>query len=218
MNKPFFFCILLFFMCTHKVASCQDVIVKKSGDTLLAKVVRINPYSIEFRKTDSTDNSILAISKSFINYIIYKNGTTDTFRVTDLQSGQGEQIYKVDPESHNYKGNYYGSMRLSDRGAQDAKKYYKKYKGAKRFAALSFLTLPYGLVPDAIIFFTPPKDANLGCPYPELMLRSEYSSAYKKKAFQIKKRQTGNGFLIGGAILTGVTAVLVGGFLLTYNH
>ena len=129
---------------------------------------------------------------------------------------QKEYIVLHKQETERYQKKY--RQNHQEEHSKYCQEYYKKYKGAKRFAALSFLTLPYGFVPDAFIFFTPPKDANLGCPYPELMLRPEYSSAYKKKAFQIKKRQTGNGLLIGGAILTGVTAVLVGGFLLAYNH
>jgi len=146
---------------------------------------------VDYKKTSDPDSSVLSISKSYINYIRYKNGTADTFKVTDIQS---------DPGSHIYKGNYYGEMRLDERGKEDARKYYKKYKGPKRFAVFSVI-IPYGLIPDLCIFFTPPKEHNLGCPYPELMLKQEYRSAYKKKAFQIKKRQTANGVLIGYGIV-----------------
>ncbi len=209
MLKPLFYCILSLFLYSHNVARCQDVIVKKNGDTIAAKVVRVNPFSVEFRKPEGTDSSILAINKSYINYIIYKNGVTDTFRVSDIQNGQNDHIYKVDPESHNYKGNYYGSMRLADRGTQDAKKYYKKYKGAKFFTALTAIFIPYNLIPDIIIYHTPPKPQNLGCPYPELMLKQEYSTAYKQKAYQIKRKQMLKGELIGYGIVMSAVSILV---------
>ena len=187
---------------------CQDVIVMKTGDSVRAKVLHVRPYSVDYKKWQNTDTQVITVSKTYINYITYSNGTADTFHVTDVSERKA---------SHICKGNYYPELRLEDQAKMDAKKYYKKYKGAKTLAVLSVFGGPYVIVPGVVAFCTRPREKNLGCPYPELMLREEYRQAYENKAYQIKKRQMGNGLLIGGGITAAAVVIIVGALIATYH-
>lgn len=196
---------LLLFIFVFHVAWSQDVITKRNGDTLATKVLTISPVTVAYKLTGNTDTSVLYLPVSEIRSITYPNGIRDTFN---------------EAESHIYKGNYYSSMCLDERGRDDAKRYYKKYRQAKTsMAFVSFFSTPYSLIPACVIASTPPKSYNLGCPYPELMNKTEYRMAYEKKAFEIKKRQTWNGFLIGTGIIVGITTVSVAAALVeSYHH
>lgn len=202
------FTIMLVALCF--VTKGQDRIFMKNGDTLYGKVLSVSPYSVDYRSTDSTDSLVHELSRTNLNYIVYKNGTSDTFRETDIQTATGPYIYK---------GTYYTSHRLSEMGLQDAKIHYKMKRGVGTIIALSSIAYPfYNLVSTIIIAKTKPKEKNLRYPYPELMLKEEYRNAYETKAWQMKRKQTWREYWIGTAIFAGVMVGTSVAVLLVSSH
>lgn len=181
----------------------QDIIYKRNGDTLRGKVLTVSSSEIQYRRNDSM---LVNVPRWDIRSITYENGTADTF---------------ADHEAMMYRGNYYASMRLDDMGREDAHRYYTRYKGAKN-GTLAATLYPYpilgGVICAAIISSTPPKEHNLGCPYPELMSKPEYGYAYRDEAFRIKRRAAWRGFGIGAGIMGGILAVVVASTVLIYSH
>jgi len=212
--------LLLFIGCLsgQVPARCQDVIFKKSGDSIISKVLRVQPYSVDYKLIGGADTSVRSLNKSYIRYILYKNGTSDTFKVSDVQPDPGATNNRDEAGSHIYKGSFYASTRLSDNGTQDAHMYYKGYRSVKRKMAISAILFPYSLISTAIVATTPPKENNLQYPFPDLMLKPEYRNAYEEEAYHIKKKQTWKGYWNGCGIILGIYVVGFGLLLAAYNH
>jgi hypothetical protein len=60
-------------------ASAQDVIVKKSGEEINAKVEQVSDTEIKYRKADNPSGPVYSVSKSEVFMIKYANGTKDVF-------------------------------------------------------------------------------------------------------------------------------------------
>lgn len=71
------FCILLSLTALHLHA--QDVIVKKDGSTILAKVLEVDETNIKYKKHSNQSGPTYTISVGNVMAINYKNGEKDTF-------------------------------------------------------------------------------------------------------------------------------------------
>ena len=63
-------------------AIAQDVIVKKDGSTILAKVVTVGENEVEYKKYNNQGGPTYKISVSNILSINYESGDKDTFEAT----------------------------------------------------------------------------------------------------------------------------------------
>lgn len=75
MKKLFF----LFAVIIPQFVLSQDVIVKRNGDTILSKVIKVTKNEIEYKKFSNIDGPIYGIETSEIIATNYENGTKDTF-------------------------------------------------------------------------------------------------------------------------------------------
>ena len=72
--------IALAMMCmTGSYASAQDLIVKKDGSVIQAKVIKIGTSEVEYKKWSNQDGPQYSIAISDILAINYKNGEKETF-------------------------------------------------------------------------------------------------------------------------------------------
>ncbi len=62
-----------------KIATAQDVIVKKDNTTILSKVVEINSTEIKYKKWSNQDGPTYVININEVNSINYQNGEIDKF-------------------------------------------------------------------------------------------------------------------------------------------
>lgn len=65
------------------VSMAQDVIVKKDGSTILAKVTRVGDKEVEYKKYKSNSDRLYSISTSSLIAINYEDGEKDTFSNND---------------------------------------------------------------------------------------------------------------------------------------
>ena len=169
----------------------QDLITRRNGEVVKAKVKKIGAREIEYNFYDNPDGPKHSLLITDVSKITYENGSIDTFDLKDY--------VKVNAYSH--------EMSLWEQGNYDAKKY---YKGSQAFygGMASVLIFGYGWIPAIIVARTPPRYDHLNFPDPSLMDIRDYREAYMSKAFQIKKRKTWEGFGIGCAA-TLVVAISV---------
>ena len=80
-KSSFFRCAVLVTvtLCCTAGAYSQDVIVKKSGEKVEAKVLEIGISGITYKKFSNPDGPSYVIPKSEVDRITYENGTEDTF-------------------------------------------------------------------------------------------------------------------------------------------
>ena len=71
--------LILLFIFTSVRAYGQDVIVKKNGDEIKAKVEQILDTEIKYRKADNLSGPLYSISKSEVFMVKYANGSKDLF-------------------------------------------------------------------------------------------------------------------------------------------
>ena len=69
---------MLFLLCTVHICA-QDVIVKKDGSTILAKVLEVNQSDVKYKKFDNLNGPTYSIRKSELQSINYQNGMKDVF-------------------------------------------------------------------------------------------------------------------------------------------
>jgi hypothetical protein len=115
MKKLFFLYILLF---VSLVAKSQDVIIKKSGDEIKAKVIEIGVNEIKYKRYDFQDGPIYTIPKTDVVLVRYENGINEV-----ITSGSGNnnstttpQTTTVEPEKESTKIDYvFGSYSQNGR-------------------------------------------------------------------------------------------------------
>ena len=173
----------------------QDLITKKSGDDIQAKVLEISANEIRYKKFDNLDGPIFIISKKDVLMIRYENGTKD--------------IFNNDKEPENISSSIAKSSKdLFIQGQTDATQYYKGYKGAATGTLITGLVSPLlGLIPAIACSSTPPNDKNLNYPNPDLMKMSDYYDGYTHKAKKIKQGKVWRNW--GIAFGVNLAAVLI---------
>ena len=85
MKKIYFLLLVVLFFGATTFA--QDVIVRKDGTTILAKVEKVGEATVEYRKWDNQEGPIYTLSTSKILSINYQNSSHDSFAdVADTDS------------------------------------------------------------------------------------------------------------------------------------
>ena len=93
------------FICSS-MTMAQDVIVKKDGSTILAKVTKVGDKEIEYKKYQSTSDRLYSISTSEIMAINYEDGEKDVFKgssstVQETEQGNNDPKFVQVPVSAN---------------------------------------------------------------------------------------------------------------------
>lgn len=150
----------------------QDILTKKNGEDIQAKVLEVLTSEVKYKKFDNQNGPTFTILKSDLLMIRYENGTKDIF-------SDAKKTEEIIPTSRD----------LFREGQSDASKYYKGYKGAgTTVMATSLLLSPLvGLIPAAICATSDPKEENLNYPSADLMKKAEYAEGYNQKAKKIKQ-------------------------------
>lgn len=76
----------------------QDVITKKTGEDISAKVIEVTQTLIKYKKFDNVDGPLYSILKSDVLIIRYENGTKDIF---ENETEQQQQTNNFNDESTN---------------------------------------------------------------------------------------------------------------------
>lgn len=150
----------------------QDILTKKSGEDIQAKVLEVTSNEVKYKKFDNQNGPTFSILKSDLLMVRYENGTKDLFNETKKM----ESVITTNRD-------------LFKEGQADASRYYKGYRAAgTTVMATSLLLSPLvGLIPAAICASTEPQEENLNYPSSEMMKKPEYAEGYHQKAKKIKQ-------------------------------
>ena len=179
-----FFSALFVFTLFISVSKAQDIITKKTGEDILAKILEVTSTEVKYKKHDNPDGPTFSSLISDILMIRYDNGTKDIF---------DQEKTKVSQSS---------SLDLDLQGRRDALANYSARNTGKGWtAATTILFSPlFGIIPAAACAGSRPKDQNLDYPDPELMMKGGYRKAYIDQAHKTKKRKVWQSFGISSGI------------------
>ncbi|MBP6304040.1 MAG: hypothetical protein KBB37_12830 [Bacteroidia bacterium] len=191
MKKIIFTALVSIFTIT--IAFSQDIITKKSGEDIQAKVLEVTTTEIKYKKFDNQNGPTFIILKSDVLMIRYENGTKDIFN----EDKKNESVSSTQ-----------SSGDLFIQGQKDALRFYKGYKGAGTGTLIAGLVSPLvGLIPAIACSSTEPKEINLNYPNADLMKKSDYYNGYTQKAKKIKQGKVWTNW--GIAFGVNLVAVLV---------
>lgn len=138
--------LVMFMLLCSTVVFAQDVIVKKDGSTILAKVLEVNTDNIKFKKHSNLNGPTYTIEKSEIISINYENGEKDNFSLNDVYSVQdksnsSQRYIKKIPDAKNTEiiaryNKYYTSTKHLQKSRKEVKGYMLVF-GIKSSSTLS---------------------------------------------------------------------------------
>jgi hypothetical protein len=165
--------IIVTFLLSLSYCFSQDIITKKSGEEIQAKILEVNPTNVKYKRFDYLDGPIFTLLKSDIAMILYQNGVKELFNDNEQKS----PVSIVSPAPSVARGDLYLQ------GQKDARRYYKKYKGAGTGTLITSLLSPLvGLIPAIACSSTTPKESNLNYPNAELFKQADYKEGYIQQA------------------------------------
>lgn len=80
--------IVLSLFLYSSIGFAQDVLTKKNGEDILAKVLEVTTTEIKYKKSDNPNGPTFTILKSEVLLIRYENGTKDVFNEPQKVSSQ----------------------------------------------------------------------------------------------------------------------------------
>lgn len=175
----------------------QDIITKKNGDDIKAKIVEVNQNEIKYKSFTNPDGPLFVIYKSDILLIRYENGTKDIFNESNSTNINTDINSKTNSVSFTSSSN---DMR--NKGKQDSMVNYKgKRSGAGWTCATSIILSPlFGLIPAAACSAAEPSEENLNYKDADLMKNNDYNMAYTSQAHKTKRRKVWTNYGIGSGI------------------
>ena len=200
--KKTFLPLVVFIFILIVNAQSQDIITKKNGDDIQAKVLEITLTELKYKNFNNLNGPLISILKSDVIFVKYENGTKDVFA-------------EEKPSSLLSKSNVLEANGVVDEddaaiiGKADAKRYYKGYTTAGTGTLVTglFAGSIFALIPAIATSSSEPKESNLQYPKPSLMKNSKYVNGYQKEAFKIKKQKVWNNYFI--ALIANVATYFI---------
>ncbi|MER2999575.1 hypothetical protein [Pontibacter populi] len=188
----------------------QDVITKKNGEGVQAKVLEITPTEIKYKRFENPDGPIYTLAKTDVLLVKYENNTEEVFTGTEsFTQGVVKPSVETAPVTKTAITKEpvvnATSTNLYVKGQHDAEMHYSNYKSAGTGVLVGSLLSPLlGLVPAIACSTIKPQTHNLNYPDHALMQDAGYSTGYTNKARQMKSRKVWRNWGIG----LGVNIVL----------
>lgn len=179
----------------------QDIITKKNGDEIKAKVTEITGTEVKYKKFEYQSGPTYTVSKSEIFMVKYENGSKDILN----EVSASPTVNTNTSEANN--------VDMEEKGKQDAITFYKgKNSGAGGTFAATMLTSPIlGLIPAIACSSTEPSDENLNFKDRQLTKNPDYYKGYSKQAHKIKKKKIWTAFGLGSAVYIFLILILSSG-------
>lgn len=180
---------LLLTLVTFTTTQAQDIITKRTGEKVEAKVLEISTTDIKYKSFINLEGPTYVIPKAEVLLIQYENKTNEVFELADNYSAPAtastakEQYATTAPATLSIEN----SAELYNRGQADAVTFYEGYKPASTTVLVVSLISPIiGLLPAVGATVSKPKVQNLQAPRAELIQQPNYFNGYQKQASKIK--------------------------------
>lgn len=167
----------ILFLLSLQVIQAQDIITKRTGESLKAKVLEITPAEVKYKHIDRLEGPTYTLAKADVLLIQYEDSTQETFDLENTVQQEQEPIKEMLSKG----------IGLYAQGQQDAVVYYEGYRGARTGTLVTSLLSPLaGLIPAIACSTTTPKEKNLDYPSHELMKNPDYKNGYLQCSRKIK--------------------------------
>lgn len=181
---------------TNISTKAQDLITKRNGEDIKAKVIEIGLNEVKFKRFDNLDGPLIIVAKSEILIIRYENGSKEIFETTTSPI--------VDKSFESIQ-----DWRLQ--GEIDAQKYYRGYRKnfAGTFVPCIFIGPLFGLIPAGGNSHAQIKDVDMINKNQEFFKNTEYKDSYVDHAKRMKRKRVWGGYFGGSAIFLGIVGGLI---------
>jgi hypothetical protein len=92
--------LLLFFLIHINFVYGQDIIYKKNGEKIVAKVLELNMSEVKYKTLDNLDGPIYVVLKKDVSVITYSNGTFDVIEDDKQASEKFEMNFPYSVSVH----------------------------------------------------------------------------------------------------------------------
>jgi len=176
--------------------NAQDILTKKTGEDIKAKVLEVTTSEIKYKLFDNLNGPTFVVLKSDLIMLRYENGTKDIYNQTNKLNQSGASNNSNEDE-------------MSEKGKNDAKvSYTGKKSGAGWTSATTLLVSPLsGAVVAFLCSNESPIEENLNISNKELMKNQYYKASYTEEAHKIKKKKLWKSFGISAAVWVGLGVV-----------
>lgn len=177
----------------------QDIITKRNGDEIKARILEVGTQEIKFKKFENMDGPLFVMTKGEVLFIKYENGTKDVFE--DIK----QTILNTTPTL---------PISWKLQAEDDVLKHYRGYRSSQSgtFWTTVLFSPVIGLIPAiATTRKKPSAKKYLQYPNDEYFNNLEYKEAYINKAYKRKKKKVWGMFGLGSAIWGGVTLLALAG-------
>jgi hypothetical protein len=190
---------VLFLLITG-VCAAQDSIVFLNKNVVIAVVREVGVSSVKYKKFENPEGPDYVTNKTEINYIRYKSGNVD--KIDSLLNHSAKPIATEAIKDTKERG-----LDMYSRGCRDAKIYYTHGGGSTCIGFTGCAIGILGVIPAAIVAYTPPSEKNLTYPNKVEWSNADYRRGYTYTAHKIKRKKVWTGYGIG--LATAIVAVFV---------
>ena len=177
----------------------QDIITKRSGEKLEAKVLEVSTSEIKYKRFNNLEGPTYVVAKGEVMLIQYADKTTESFELPANDNLVASNATGVTP-SANQPASVASEapLQLYQKGQNDAQMYYDGYKPAGTGVLIASLVSPLiGLIPAIATSSSTPKMENLDAPNNQLLQQPDYANGYRKSARKIKSGKVWKNWAIG---------------------
>ena len=176
--------------------NAQDILTKKTGEDIKAKVLEVTTNEIKYKMFDNLNGPTFVVLKSDLIMLRYENGMKDIFNQTN-------KVNQSNPSNNTNEDE------MGEKGKNDAKvSYTGKNSGAGWTSATTLIMAPLsGAVVAFLCSNESPSDENLNISNKELMKNQYYKAAYTEEAHKIKKKKLWKSFGISAAVWVGLVVL-----------
>lgn len=109
------FLLLFLLTCVSYFTKAQDMIVKKDGSIVKAKVLEVNDDDIKYKKVTNLDGPIYTISKSNLISINYANGQVEKFESSakTIKKNEDEDVEKEEKQTIPKPASEYSNLKIT---------------------------------------------------------------------------------------------------------
>jgi hypothetical protein len=192
------------FMLLALAGYSQDLIIKKNGEEVVAKVLKVNEDTIHYRMLSDQQGLLHFVLRKDVSHLQLSTAPSQK-ELNQLPQGLPVDEYAM-ASTDRMSGRPTSSYRADElvyQARHDAIMYYKGQGPLWGTAGATFLFPPAGLVTGVITAAVPPNIDATYHPNYQLMREPTYRQAFQKQAHKRKVGKAATGFGIGmGALIT----------------
>ncbi|MBD1397291.1 hypothetical protein H9Q13_08955 [Pontibacter sp. JH31] len=191
------------------VSQGQDLIIKKNGDEVVAKIVKVGTDTVHYRMLSDASGPLRFVLRQDVAQMQLATEPSQT-QLNQLPqvTTPDEYVVAAVGSPAGAAGNKHKADDLVYQARQDAMMYYKGQGPLWGTAGATFLFPPAGLVTGIVMAAVPPNVDATFHPNYQLMREPVYRQAFQKQAHKRKVGKAAAGFGIGfGALIALALAI-----------